>query len=197
MSLFDDFDSIETTELPKDNLRLTLSQRKKQFRKIKQTSDALSHLLPLPKKEEAVYMVSNARFDFYDFIPALIQIKNKKVTHLIGSTWIINRTNICGLFELFDSNKIAKIDFLTGIYFKRRESSNYATFVEGMQERGQRLKAALNHSKFFCLQFEDGECYTMQSSANFTENGNIETHVLENSADLFEFHKDWINEILK
>ena len=197
MSLLFDFQEIESDKMPENNLKLNLGQRKKQFRKIQQTKNAIEHLNPLPKKDEAVYLVSNARFDFYDFIPALIELKGKKVIHLIGSTWIINRLNIQSIFELFDSGKIQKIDFLTGIYFKRRESANYAMFCEGMQNRNQRLKACLNHSKFFSVIFEDGECFTMQSSANFTENGNIETHVLENSKELFEFHKDWTNEILK
>jgi len=197
MSLFSEYHKIQTQEMPIDNLRMTTRQRKKQYRKLAQKDMAKTHLYPLPKLHEAVYMVSNARFDFYDFIPAMIEIKGMPATRLLASTWIMNRININGLIELFDKGQVKAIDFFIGEYFKKRESANYALFAEFMINRCQRFKCGKNHSKFFSIQFEDGECYTIQSSANFTENGNVETHVCENDPDLFAFHYSWMNEILK
>ena len=43
---------------------------------------------------------------------------------------------------------------------------------------------------------DDGTGLTVEGSANFTENGNIENFVYTNDRNLFEFHKQWVSEIL-
>lgn len=195
MSLFEEFD-IETTEMPQNNIRLSRKVAKREFRKIEQTKNAIEHLLPLPQPDESIHMVTNARFDFYDFIPAILQIENSSIKKLVLATWIINKSNIDNMFKLFDSGEIKEIGLLTGIYFKRRESSNYTFLAEGMIERKQKFRAALSHAKFFSLELENGKHYTIESSANMTENGNVETHVLSSSKELHNFHCNWINTTL-
>jgi hypothetical protein len=119
------------------------------------------------------------------------------IEEFYASTWILNRRNAVELLELFDKGKIRKIGFLTGLYFKRRESATFATLYEGLSARGQRFRACQNHSKFFTALFSDGKALTCESSANFTKNGNIETHVLTNDRGLYQFHKSWVEEILR
>lgn len=197
LSLFNNFDEIETDVMPENNLRLTRRNEKIAFRKIEQKKNAIEHLLPLPEENESIHMVTNARFDFYDFIPAIIEICQCNCLNLTAATWIMNRTNINNMFDLFDSGKINSINFLVGIYFKRRETGNYTTMSEGLMNRRQKFKAGLNHSKFLSMEMSNGNCYTIESSANMTENGNIETHVLTNSKELHNFHKEWMTKILK
>jgi len=197
MALFDAPDHLQSDAMPPDNLRLTRRNAKITARKPRQTDDAITHLTPLPEFEESVHMVSNARFDFWDFVPALIKMREgQHITHLVASTWIINRMNLKAMFELFDAGQIRQIDFITGIYFKSRETAIFNAAVEGFQQRGQRFKALLNHSKFISCRFSDGVCLTIESSANFTENGNIETHVLTNSPVVFAFHAGWMHNLL-
>lgn len=197
MSLFDAPPALHSNDMPADNLRLARKNAKLVARKLKQTDDAKTHLLPLPEPDWSIHLVSNARFDFWDFVPALLSLcPGTHITHLVASTWIINRVNLKAMFELFDAGQLRKIDFITGIYFKSRETAIFNTAVLGFAERGQRFKALLNHSKFISARFSDGTCYTIESSANFTENGNIETHVFTNSPELFAFHAGWMNELL-
>jgi hypothetical protein len=195
MSLFSEFE-IETKEMPANNLRMERRAAKREFRKIEQTKNAIEHLTPLPDSEVSVHIVSNARFDFYDFIPTILHLEKSKCVKLIMATWIINKSNIDNLFKLFDDGEIKEVQILTGIYFKRREAANYTMMAEGMQKRGQKFRAALSHAKFFSMQLENGKCFTIESSANMTENGNVETHVLTQSKPLHEFHCSWMQTIL-
>lgn len=196
MSLFEE-DIIETVEMPKNNIRMDRRVAKREFRKIEQTKNCIEHLTPLPELEHSIHIVSNARFDFYDFIPSIIEMEKSNCIKIVAATWIINRSNIDNLFKLFDSGQIKEIQLLTGIYFKRRESANYTMLAEGLQSRNQKFKAGLSHAKFFSMKLENGKCFTIESSANMTENGNVETHVLSNSNYLFNFHCDWMGKLMK
>lgn len=143
------------------------------------------------------HIVTNGRFDFWDFVPTILKMAAPaRCLEFFASTWILNRRNAVELLQLFDDGKIGMIGFLTGVYFKRRESATFATLYEGLAARGQRFKACLNHAKFFTMLFDDGTAYTCESSANFTENGNIETHVLTHDRGLFDFHKAWVSDVL-
>lgn len=186
-----------SNDMPENNLKFIRKAQKRIAKKIEQTKTAGEHIGVLPENEVTYHIVSNARFDFWDFVPAIIQMSQSKIKHLVCSTWIINRINVQSMLSLFDEGKIEKIDFITGIYFKQRETAVFNTICEGLAERGQRFKALKNHSKFVSMQMGDGNAYTIESSANFTENGNIETHVMTNSVPLFRFHAEWMNELLR
>ncbi len=158
---------------------------------------AISEIGRLPEPGESIHIVSNARFDFWDWVPAIIEMAAPRVVdEWFGSTWILNRRNAVELLALYDASKIRRIGFITGIYFKRRESAVFATLYEGLKARGQRFKAALNHSKWFAMRFDDGTGITVEASANFTENGNMEQFVYTNDAGLFDFYRDFANTVL-
>jgi hypothetical protein len=190
-------DELETDRMPRDNLKL-VREAKLEMLKALRRQFAIDHLETIPRPGLSVHIVTNGRYDFWDFVPALLKLAEPAVIEeFYASTWILNRRNAVEMLELFDQGKIRQIGFLTGVYFKRRESAVFATLYEGLKARGQRFKACLNHAKFFTMLLSDGNALTCESSANFTENGNIETHVLTNDRSLFEFHRQWVTEILE
>jgi hypothetical protein len=190
-------ETLETDALPPDNLKY-MRDAKVELVKAMKRQWCFDHIKHLPAAGVSYHMVTNARFDFWDFVPTILTMAAPAVAdEFYASTWILNRRNAVELLELFDQGKIRRIGFLTGLYFKRRESATFATLYEGLSARGQRFKACLNHSKFFTMLLSDGNAYTCESSANFTENGNVETHVLTNDVGLFEFHRQWVDELLE
>jgi len=60
--------------------------------------------VPLPG--ESVHVISNARYDFWTWVPVIIGWLGK-ADHLWASTWVINRQSVIELFELYDAGKIA------------------------------------------------------------------------------------------
>jgi hypothetical protein len=189
-------DSLESDVMPPNNLK-HVREAKLETVKAMKRQWCFEHIAQLPAPGVSVHLVTNARFDFWDFVPTLLKMAAPAVAEeFYASTWILNRRNAVELLQLYDEGKLKQIGFLTGIYFKRRESATFATLYEGLATRGQRFRACLNHSKFFTMLLTDGTALTCESSANFTENGNIETHVLTHDRGLFEFHKSWVNEIL-
>jgi hypothetical protein len=190
-------DQLETDVMPQAGLKHVREAKVKTLTALHRQW-CFDHLKTIPAPGVSYHMVTNARFDFWDFVPTLLKMTEPIVIEeFYASTWILNRRNAVELLELFDQGKIRKIGFLTGLYFKRRESATFATLYEGLSARGQRFRACQNHAKFFTTLFSDGTALTCESSANFTENGNIENHVLTNDRGLFNFHKRWVEEILR
>jgi hypothetical protein len=196
MSLFDDDEpELQTPSMPKRVNLLKRASKRKMISAMKK-EEVKSFLTFLPEKEETLHIVANGKFDYWSFIPVIIDLMGGQTNEFYGSTWTINRENVVELFEIFDNKQISKINMLTGLYFKQRESSVYATLLEGILSRGQRFKCLENHAKIVLL--NNGVDYiTIEGSANFTANPRIEQYAITNSKELHDFHKEWLDEILK
>ena len=117
---------------------------------------------------------------------------------LYASTWTMNRDNVVELLDLMDKGKISNVTVLTGIYFKRRETAIYARLLEGIQKRGHRFKALKNHAKITLLANEaSGDFVCVQGSANWTANPRVEQYVMTNDREIFEFHREWMEDCFK
>ena len=104
--------------------------------------------------------------------------------------------NAVEMLELYDKGKISNIALMTGLYFKRRETAVYATILQGLKKRKQRYAAFKNHAKII-LMAAKSNFITIEGSANFTGNPRLEQYVLTNDKILYEFHRHWMESILK
>ena len=189
-------EQLESQRMPADNLKHTQDAKHKTLKAL-QRKFAMEHIGEIPKPGQSVHIITNARVDFWDFTPALLNLAAPRIAlRWYGSTWILNRRNAIELLQLRDEGKIRSAGLITGIYFKRREAAVFATVYEGLRKRGDRFKACLNHSKWIAMVLDDGTGLVCISSANFTENGNIETHCLTNDRAVFDFYADFADDLL-
>lgn len=192
--MFEDQELETTRTLNKSAVHIRRSSaREMQIHLAKKTA-AKDILTRLPDSGETWHVVSNGAYDFWTWIPVLIEMM-QGVDLCTLSTWTINRTNVVELFDLFDTGQIKQILMLTGTYFKRRESSVYATLLTGMQERKQRYIAFDNHTKISLLR-NAKHSIVIEGSANLTSNPRLEQYTMTNDAALLDFHLGWIREIL-
>ena len=147
----------------------------------------------LPQKNETFHIISNGSFDYFNFIPRIIELTGK-IEELYFTTWTMNLKNVKELFQLFDNNSITAITAITGEYLKNREPIVYNTLFDGLKDRQQRIRAINNHAKIILISNKN-DYYTIEGSANLTANPRIEQHVISNNKGLMEFHKNWIDKI--
>lgn len=155
---------------------------------------ASEFLSELPKADESYHIVSNGSFDYFTFVPIIINLLGGYTVHFYGSTWTMNRGNVIDLLGMFDKGRIGSLSILTGVYFKRRESAVYATLFNGLSERKQRYKSLANHAKVMLFNHKDNYI-VIEGSANFTANPRIEQTTVINSKELWLFHRGWMDEI--
>jgi len=165
-------------------------------KRIERKTDASAALSGnLPKPGQSIHFITNARYDFWMVVRCAIEIIGK-VKYFYGSTWTMNRENVQELLTLYDDGTIENISMLTGLYFKRRESAVYAQLLAGLEERGQRFNSFRNHAKVILLQSGD-DYIVMEGSANFTANPRLENFCIINDKKLYDFHKEWMEEMLE
>ncbi len=188
--LFDTNDKFETTRgiTPKS---MRARAKTKLVNGMKKQS--LEELMPdLPEDGEYIHIISNGNYDYYGFVPLFAE-RIGVIDEFWGSTWTINRANVENLVALYDAGKIKDIHIITGLYFKHRETSVYATLVQEMAKRGQKYISCNTHAKV--MLFRAGDRYfVVEGSANFTANPRIEQNIVCQSKPLWEHHRGWMGE---
>jgi len=186
-------ENLETEYRPKARAH-KISARQRYERILAQ--QALAEVVPeAPAAGESIHVLSDARFDFWTWVPQMADWLPGAVT-LYCSTWTVSRQNVVELFSLWDRGKFRDVAFLTGLYFKRRESAVYATLLQGLRDRGGRYRCSPNHTKVLLLADDAGNYLTCEGSANLTSNPRLEQYVITNDRSLYEFHREWMEELL-
>ena len=159
--------------------------------------EALSAVVPTcPAEGESIHVVSNAKFDFATWIPVMLNWIGKAET-LWVSTWTASRSNVVELMAEWDSGRIGTVNFLSGLYFKRRETAVYSYLLEGIRQRGGRFRCSENHAKVLLLDNPATGIYlVVEGSANLTSNPRTEQYTLTHDQGLHTFHREWMNEVL-
>lgn len=195
---FDSFDADELVERKAGLRESIMHQRraeKSEFIRIEKRTEAAAFLTSIPAPGHTWHIVSNAKYDFWTWVHVLIDLLGGHIDDLYGSTWTASRPNVEDLLQKLDEGKIKRAALLTGTYFKRRETSVYATLYEGLQSRGQRFVAFENHAKVLLLG-KAPTFITIEGSANFTSNPRLEQYTMTNDESLFNFHRAWMEEML-
>lgn len=60
-----------------------------------------------------------------------------------------------------------------------------------------KVKFAWNHAKVFLARTKEGRHIVFEGSGNLSDNARIEQYLIEDNKTTYDFHKNWINEILK
>ena len=103
--------------------------------------------------------------------------------------------SVTDLLALLDSGQVERMSFLGGDFMKTGDTAVYATLLTGLQARGMRMVCLRNHAKVTLM--HAGETYlVLEGSANYTANPRIEQNILANDRTLYEFHRDWMEEVL-
>lgn len=143
--------------------------------------------------DHTLHIVSNGSFDYWNLVVRLIELHEIQQATFYGTTWTMNDQNTQSLLELIDTGRIAKATMMVGLYFLHREPVVADTLKEGLEGRAQRFMAHDNHAKVVLLQSQQ-DYLVIEGSANFTSNPRIEQYVLNNDKDLYEFHKEWMDQ---
>ncbi len=56
---------------------------------------------------------------------------------------------------------------------------------------------ASSHAKIISIETYDGNYYTIEGSGNLSFNSRIEQYIIDNDKELYDFHNQWIKEILE
>ena len=186
-------DPLESDTIP--NARALRNTARRRFKRQGQRESLADILNGPPGPGETVHIISGAKFDFWTWVPVLIDWLGR-ADALYCSTWTLSRNTAIELAELWDADRIGDVTFLTGLYFKRRETAVYSTLLQTIRRRGGRYRAFQNHAKLLLLHnAAAGHFLTVEGSANLTSNPRAEQYAVTNDRALWEFCRDWFEEV--
>jgi len=186
-------DPLESEAMPAARAHRISPRRR--YERIQQREALEDVLAGPPEPGESVHILSRAQFDFWTWVPAMLDWIGHS-PDLYCSTWTASRANVVELLELWDAGRIGRAHFLTGLYFKRRETAVYARLLEGLRTRGGRYCSSRNHAKVLLLANAARKAWlTIEGSANLTSNPRTENYIITNDRGLWEFHRGWMEEL--
>src|SRR5258706_3024145 len=170
--------------------------RRRQMKDLRQVSAAQEHLERLPEAGEAFHCVIGGQYPLWSLVPALaalVRPGRSEEAHIV--TLSFSHQNAIALPAKLDAGEIGKVTFLVSHYFRATSAEVYAPLEIGLRDRGHRLLAMRTHAKVILFALSDGRRIVVESSANLRSGANIETFMMANDADLYQFHKLWIEEL--
>ena len=188
-------DTLETEHMPAGRALRRVSPRRR-FERIQETQSLRDVMHDPPAPGESVHILGNGLYNAWTFVPVICEWLGG-ADRLSCSTWTVNRPNTIELFELWDAGMFKTVDFLTGLYFKQRESAVYTILLDGIRARGGRYRASKDHAKIILLsRAERDQWITVEGSANLTANPRLENYVMTNDRAVYDFHREWVEEVL-
>ena len=108
-----------------------------------------------------------------------------------------SKQNLEELLSLLDRGQIAKVDFLFSVYFK----SNEKEICQRLRTNSRPAATGLwpcSHTRRSCyLSCRTARADVVESSANLRSCASIENIMLANDTELFDFHRQWLTEVLE
>ncbi|NLF10125.1 MAG: hypothetical protein GX594_19420 [Pirellulaceae bacterium] len=166
------------------------------MRDARRRQNAIDDISDLPQPGEVVHLLSAKRFALFNIVEAVLALRAPaKIRYLAICTLGFSTANVEGIAAMLDSRNVEQLDFVFSVYFKSLEKENCERLTVELGQRGARIIALLQHSKILLIETTTGDTYVVESSANLRSCASLEQTSIFNDADLFRFHKTWIDSL--
>lgn len=148
-----------------------------------------------PKKNEQLRLISTKNFNTAAFIKFISEYEIIEEAILIIFT--LNKYAARIIIDLYNQRKIKKINCLISSIRNAGNEIKSQSIRMLIDNIGNDFKLFMcnSHAKIISLRTEKENYYTVEGSGNMSENGRVEQYVFDNDENLFNFTKNWIEEI--
>lgn len=147
----------------------------------------------LPKSGEQLRLITTHPFNTISIISHIANIEI--IEHAIFVIFAINQSAAKIIIDLMSKGRVKKI---TCIVSSIRNAGHISKSIAvDMLKNHMDIVFVNSHAKITLLKTENNNYYNIEGSGNFSFNGRLEQYVIDNDIKLYEFSKEWINEIIK
>ncbi len=166
-------------------------------RKLVKPENAAFIMDALPQEpDDILHALTPGSFIFCDLLIAIAKARKPRALYL--STLSMSTRNIDALAALITEKNCGTIGILTSNYFSKTNKEIFAHLEKRTAEtEGMRIGVARTHAKVSAFDFGDAGHLTIETSANLRSSDNIEQVSIFADPESFEFHREWICELLK
>lgn len=157
---------------------------------------AIEQIETLPADGETLHAIMNGTYHNWDLIPAMIALGGCGIDKLTITTLGFNLRQAHAMAGLLAAGEIRTADFVCSHMYWQKERATCAVVEEELRTHGGRFAVCQNHSKVVLAAMTDGRHFVSESSANMRSCNAIEQFALTQSAELYEWHAQWIEIML-
>lgn len=158
----------------------------------------LKQLCVTPQKNEQWRIITEKQFNAYALIKLMIE-EQKTIDELYLAIYRINEPTVNSIIEMIDSGKIKKATFIISNFFNQtKKPEKWARKLREYCDNSEQCNHVYvhNHSKVVCVKSNDNY-FVFEGSGNMSDNARIEQYVYENNEQMYNFHKNWMDELIK
>jgi len=185
----------EATGLAGRAVSMTRRTKRKIFYDLATSKRAVSAIGKLPDPEESFHCLMGGDYHGFDLVIAIHSLAEAPIDFLHLTTLGFNRHNMTHLIGMLDSGRVGSVRVLCSEYFASADTTTFLFAKKELEARGQSIVATRNHSKVMLFAIGQ-QRFTVESSANLRSCNNLEQFSLTHSIELYEFHRDWIEQVL-
>lgn len=158
---------------------------------------ALSDLCIKPLRGEQYRIITEKQFNVYALI--LYVLESEIIEELYLAIYRINEETVQSIIDFIDSGKIKKATFIISNFFNQtKKPEKWAIKLREYCEGNKNTNHIYihNHSKVLAIRTISDNYYVFEGSGNMSDNAKIEQYVFENNKDVFDFHKEWMSNLI-
>ena len=161
---------------------------------------ALTDLCDIPKKNEQYRIITEKQFNAYALILSVIEKEEiEEIEELIIAIYRINQPTVESIIDFIESGKIKKASFVISNFFNQtKKPEKWAIRLKEYANTKKNVKHCYthNHSKVVLIKTKN-DYLVFEGSGNMSDNARIEQYLYENNKQSFDFHKGWIEKLVK
>jgi len=140
-------------------------------------------------------IVTSKSFNAISVIEYLMQ--KYELTEVYVAVYRMNLQSVRRIEEIVNKNIPCKV--LLSSFF--RENKKYEKWTKRIEEFGRSnpmacISFAWSHAKVFLAKTKCGKSIVFEGSGNLSDNARIEQYLIENNRSAYDFHSQWIDEII-
>lgn len=124
--------------------------------------------------------------------------KTYELQEIYVAVYRMNQNSVNKLIEFIDNQNI-KCNIILSSFF--RENKKYEKWCNSLvlyceNKANVRIKFIWSHAKVFLAKTLDNHHIVFEGSGNLSDNARIEQYLIENNETTYNFHKNWMDDIL-
>jgi len=185
-------DDISSDKLKQRAIRRIKKNNEIHFIKAK----ALSDLCQKPKKNEQYRIITEKQFNAYALILHLLE--SEPIDEMYLAIYRINQPTVKSIINFIEADKIKNATFVISNFFNQtKKPERWAIELKEYCEKKKNCRHIYihNHAKVLAIKTKTGY-YIFEGSGNMSDNARIEQYLYENNKEVFDFHKNWMLELI-
>lgn len=188
---FDNLVESKKDKLLKKDKKLYIQFLERQYVRV----SILKELIRLPKKGELLRLVTQQNFNAFALFLFILQ--KKDIDEVFLTTYSIDKNTITAIEKIISEELDIKLTIMIASLVKhdkpllRERLMNLAKVHKNIS-----FIECFNHTKIIAVKTKDKNYYVMEGSGNLSANARIESYLFDNNKESYDFHKNWIEEII-